>query len=316
MPDAPAVPGRLFRVAGGVVGALLVALGLLGAYVRLTAVGEGTQELPGGVVLEVTRWSPLPDSPPPQWRASLGLFGPSRWREGPGGRLVVATVPLDARRVALWLTPPDADARPGGRDDAWAWTHRLRHTASVARSAGAVVMVNGQMFAGESGLVWGGWARRRPGERARLSETAVLDGKVLSWWEHAYLLGFGADLTPRPVRHKPPPPPTELAGWPLALSGQSWQLYDGQRGWWEQGPRRNRTAVGVSMAPPRLYLAVGEDATLAEMADALARRGATYVLHLDGGGSTAMAVQGRAVLGDWRPVANHFGVVVRGASGR
>lgn len=277
--------------------ASVTALGLVGTYALLTQPGRGTMRLAEGVTLEVARWSALPDSPP----------GAS------GGRLLVAHVELDPAMLRLYLTPPDADRSAGSRDDPSAWTHRLRHTATAARHAHAVVMVNGQMFAGERGRLLAGWARRRPGDRGRLTETAVIDGRVLAWWEHAYMLGFGADLRPKPRETKPPPPPGDMADWAVGLSGQSWQLFEGRRGWWEQGLRRNRTAVGVHPEGRRLWLAVGERATLAEMAEALRVRGATHVLHLDGGGSTAMAVNGRAVFGDWRPVLNHFGVILTAA---
>lgn len=263
----------------GIVAASITAVLSLGAYAAIAHVPDGEQQLPGGIKLEVTR-----------------LSAP------PGGRLIIATVPLDPAVISLYLTPPAADHRPGSRDDLTSWTYRLTHTATAAQTARTHLMVNGLLFAG------GSWPVRRPGELARLTETAVIDGKVYARWEHSYMLGFLPDLTPAPVRTKPPPGDDVMAAWALGISAQSWQMFAGERGWWEQASRRPRTVVGVNPERRLLWLAVCDEATLAEAAEPLVTRGATYVLHLDGGGSTAMAVNGRAVFGDWRPVLNHFGL--------
>ena len=70
-----------------------------------------------------------------------------------------------------------------------------------------------------------------------------------------------------------------------------------------------RTAVATTTH--KILLAVAESATLAEMARLLASLGATRALNLDGGGSTSLIVEGRAVIGGTRRVPTQIGVVAK-----
>lgn len=98
--------------------------------------------------------------------------------------------------------------------------------------------------------------------------------------------------------------------------------------------RHPRTAVGIDKSGKWLILLVGdgrqpnysEGMTLMELSDALERHGAWSAMMLDGGGSSALAIEDRnggvsllnspiekRIPGRERPVANHIGVFVRSA---
>lgn len=230
--------------------------------------------------------------------------------EGGKGRVYVAVIPLDAGKWDLFVTPPAPPAASavggsgagGGLGGLGAGRfHRLAHTERVAREEGLAVVVNDSMFAG------GSWPVRREGEMARTTETTVVEGEVVNLWEHSYMLGFLPDLTPVPVSAKPPPV-EQMKGWKWGISGQSWQAFGGKQAWWEKGLVERRTVVGVDEGKRLLYLGVLEKGTHADAAAELMKRGATHAFCLDGGESSTMVVEGKAITGDWRPVANHFGV--------
>jgi hypothetical protein len=254
---------------------VLFAAALFGTYSLLARPASGKRDLPGGATLEILAAS-----------------------HGGTGRVYLATIPLDPAHCQLFVTPKDPAAPESG------WTHRLRHTARVGRESGLTVAVNASMFAG------GAFPVRREGEIAKATETTVADGRVISLWEHSYMLGFLPDLTPVPVANKPPPVEA-MKGWAFGLSGQSWQAFDGRQGWWEQGLVTRRTVFGVNVEKRMLYLAVVDHATHAAAAAEIMAKGATHIFNLDGGESSTMSLNGKALTGDWRPVANHFGVTLR-----
>lgn len=218
-------------------------------------------------------------------------------RDDGSGRIYWAAIPLDPARVDLFITPPEPGL-PGGA------THRLRRTTDLARTEHLIVAVNASMFAGGSRPV------RREGEPARQVETTVADGTVVSLWEHTYMLGFTPALNAEPVEHKPPPT-EQMKGWRWGIGAQSWQLFGGQRAWWGKGEVTRRTTVGLSADRRTLYLAVFDHADHARSAEELAARGAAWVFNLDGSESSAFVVNGVALAGDWRPVANHFGAALK-----
>lgn len=259
-------------IATGLLASVLWGGAFFGAYAALARAPSGNRDLAAGATLEIA-----PAKTPA------------------GGRVFIATVPLDAARWDLFLTPRDA----GAPADHELWTHRLAHTGTVASDNTLAVAINASMFKG------GSWPIRRVGEIARATETTVAAGEVVRRWEHSYMLGFLSDLTPVPTPGKPPPP--DMSAWRFGVSAQSWQGFDGKQAWWEQGKLDRRTVVGVSTRTRTLFLGVVEHATLASAADELMSRGATHVFNLDGGESSTLTVNGHALTGDWRPVANHFG---------
>jgi hypothetical protein len=219
---------------------------------------------------------------------------------GSSGRMYWGKFELDRGKVDLFITPPDASLA-GTR-----WTHRLAHTGEVARGNGLALAINGGLFGSES------WPPqlRRAGQRAYTSETTVVQGTVVHWWEHTYLMEFSEDLTPTPLVSKPPPPEDSLRSLRWAIGSQGWSLFGGK--WYniESAPVGRFTAVGLDLAHRTLFLGVVEHATRYRLATELAARGATHVFMLDGSESSTFAVNGRAITGDWRPVANHIGVKV------
>lgn len=214
------------------------------------------------------------------------------------GRLYWASVQLSPTEMDLFITPPDpslANTR---------WTYRLAHTADACSQHHLEVATNCSLFGAEGQIP----QLRRPGSRASSNETNVVDGKVVHWWEHTYMLGFTPDLTPVPLQNKPPPPAEEMeAKWRWAIGSQAWELFDGHEYNRNDENLGRWTAVGLDMPRRTLLLAVVERATWVRVVSELRDRGATHVFFLDGSESSTFAVRGRALTGDWRPVANHLG---------
>lgn len=97
------------------------------------------------------------------------------------------------------------------------------------------------------------------------------------------------------------------AGPLLALDGRPVDAYDATDHWFTKPPftdrRHPRTGIGISADARTVYLVtvdgrqpdVSVGHTLAEFRDFILGLGAVHVYNLDGGGSTTMAVRGRAV---------------------
>lgn len=209
------------------------------------------------------------------------------------GRYYLATIDLDPSKLDLFVTPPDP------RFDNTPFTHRLAHTADEAAFRGLTVAVNASLFLSPS------YPIRRAGAPAIANETTVSDWKVVRYWEHTYMLGFTPELNPAPQRNKPPPV-DKLPGWKWAIGTQAWIAYEGRFNPYDTEPSR-RTVFAVSADGRRLTLAVFERASSRRIYDELTARGNPWIGGLDGGESSAMALGGRALTGDWRPVANHVG---------
>jgi hypothetical protein len=237
--------------------------------------------------------SRVPVQPPtevaPGVRVSVERLEPSR---NGSGRMYLASIELDPAKLELYLTPPTASGD---------YPLRCAHAAATRDLA---VAVNGTMFAAT------GFVLPRTGSPARSIDTVVLDGKAVAYWEHSFGLGFAADLTPDPVVHKEIPP-DRMRSWKWGLGVHTWPIFDSRRGWWDDGDPDRRTMIALDLPRRRLLLAVFDSATYARAATELVGRGATHVTNVDGGYSSTFAVHGKALTGDWRPVANHFGVRTR-----
>lgn len=218
--------------------------------------------------------------------------------ENGAGRLYLARAWLDPATLDLFVTPPDPTL------SGTAYTHRLAHTAAVARRNALLVATNGPLFLSRSGKI------RRQGEPASIVETTVCNGQTIHWWEHAYMLGFFADLTPDPTQTKPPDR-ARLAGWKWGFGSQVVRsLLD-----WDpryEMPRDRYSVLAVNAHTRELGLAVFTDANLRKMGEELRRRGFEYMYMQDGSESATIAVRGQAVTGDWRPVPSHDGIRLLG----
>jgi hypothetical protein len=120
-----------------------------------------------------------------------------------------------------------------------------------------------------------------------------------------------------------------------AVSGGSMLLNEGERPVLKASPyfieRHPRTAAGVDKTGKWLILVVAdgrqtnysEGATIPELMDIMEEHGAWTAMNLDGGGSTALVIEGKhgepvvlnvpidhGIPGRERPVANHLGVFV------
>jgi hypothetical protein len=214
-------------------------------------------------------------------------------------------VDLTAPGIELFVTPLDRSALAEG------WQYRLRWPSEVLRNEGLAVVVNGALFASDSGYY------RMPGDLAKGVETVVSNHEVSHLWEHTYLLWFDDDMTPH-LKPSKPPTAEELAQAKWAIGGQAVHLHGGKI---FEGAAREpdaRTAVAIHPSRKLLFLAVGESISPRRLLEKLRDLGATEGMLLDGGGSSSMAISRDAhqvrpgvLLGGWRPVATCFGVRAR-----
>ncbi len=235
------------------------------------------------------------------------IYGCDRLEPSNQGSGLVHWVRIDLTTpgIELYVTPLDPAAQQSG------WEYRLCRTGDVVETEHLAVAVNACLFASDSGFL------RMPGDFARSAETVVSDHVVGHVDKDTYLLWFDDQLTPHLEPDKPPSAEAlALAKW--AVSGQSVGLKNGTIWWADATTVDARTAMGFDPSRKLLFLAVGEALTTGRMLEKLAELGATDAITLDGGGSSSMALGHKArnvcpgvVLGDWRPVATHFGVRAR-----
>lgn len=211
------------------------------------------------------------------------------------GRLYLARVKLDPETIDLFITPAQTASNESN------FTHRLAHTQAIAKQENLAVAINASMFAG------GSFPIRRAGEPARPMETTVVQGVITNLWEHTYMLGFRPDLKPDPVLHKPPPV-SRMSSWKWGFGAQSWQVFDGNLIAASHDHPYKRTVVALADNRTTLLFAVFDHATFLRTAQELQSRGATDVFNLDGSESSTFALNGVPLTGDWRPVANHYGI--------
>ena len=224
--------------------------------------------------------------------------------EGPesGGLVHLLRVDLKTRGMGLFVTPVDPEAKAAG------WEYQTRWTPRVAREEGTSVLVNGVLFGARYGT------RGPPGDWAASMETLVAEHEINHVWEHTYLMWFEDDLTPHLEEAKPPPPRAlERARW--AIGGQGITYRNGAVATWAGHTRDRRTLLGLDAANSLLYIGVFDSASVTEASLVLAGFGATQVMPIDGGTSTALCfgpgghgVTAGTVVYPWRALPTHFGI--------
>jgi hypothetical protein len=157
------------------------------------------------------------------------------------------------------------------------------------------------------------------GDLARSSEATIANYVVSHIPEYTYLLCFDDHLVPSLETSRPPNESVlRRSRWGLGGRGAV-LLRDGKisRDTLRE-PTDARTAVGFDRKKRLLFLAVFQNASEWRALDKLAQLGAVDGMLLDGGNSTSMAIGDKAhgvrpgvLIGDWRPVATHFGVRAR-----
>jgi hypothetical protein len=216
-------------------------------------------------------------------------------------------VDLTAPGIELYVTPLDPQAVARG------WQYRLQRTATVANEQQLAVAINATYFGSDSGWI------RMTGDFARSSEATIADYVVSHIPEYTYLLCFDGHLASYLETSRPPNDSVLLRSrWGLGGRGAV-LLRDGQI--FPDTPRKPtdaRTAVGVDSKQRLLFLAVFENASEWRALDKLVQLGAVDGMLLDGGNSTTMVIGSQArgvrpgiLMGDWRPVATHFGIRAR-----
>lgn len=215
-------------------------------------------------------------------------------------------VDLTAPGIELFVTPLDPEAVKRG------WQYRLQHATSVVDRQHLAVGINATYFTSNS------WWMQMTGDLARSSEATIADHVVSGVPPYTYVLCFDEHLIPfLETSSLPIEPALRRARWGLGGRGAV-LLRDGHIFPVPRTLTDSRTAVGVDSKKRLLFLAVFENASERRALDELARLGAADGMLLDGGHSTSMAIGAKAIgvrpgvlIGDWRPVATHFGVRAR-----
>jgi hypothetical protein len=216
-------------------------------------------------------------------------------------------VDLTAPGIELYVTPLDPQAVERG------WQYRLQHTATVLNEEQLAVATNATYFSSDSGWL------RRTGDFARSSEATIANYVVSHVPDSTYILCFDDHLAPFMERAWPPKDSVPRRfRWGLGDQGGP-RLWHGQI--YPLTPRKPtdaRTGVGVDSEKRLLFLTVFENASERRALEKLAQLGAVDGMLLDGGNSTSMAIGDKAhgvrpgvLIGDWRPVATHFGIRAR-----
>jgi hypothetical protein len=216
-------------------------------------------------------------------------------------------VDLTAPGIELYVTPLDPQAVERG------WQYRLQHTATVLKKEQLAVAINATYFGSDS--LW----IRMTGDFARSSEATIANYVVSHIPEYTYLLCFDDHLAPSLETSRPPNESVlRRSRWGLGGRGavllRDGRIFPDTR----RTPTDARTAVGFDRKKKLLFLAVFQNASEWRALDKLAQLGAVDGMLLDGGNSTSMVIGDKAhgvrpgvLIGDWRPVATHFGVRAR-----
>jgi hypothetical protein len=222
------------------------------------------------------------------------------------GTLHWVRVDLTAPGMELYVTPLDASAGERG------FQYRLRWISDVVRNERLAVAINGSLFTSTPA-----WRPGLPGDFANGVETVVSDHVTSHFWEHTYLLWFDDDLNAH-LRPSKPPSLEDLRKAKWGIGGQGVGLRDGKVWAGIDRTPNSRTAVGIDSERKVLFLTVAEWASPRLILEELAKEGARDAMLLDGGSSSAMAINkgsqylpSQALLGGWRPVATFFGVRAR-----
>lgn len=256
--------------------------------------------LAGGIYWWWNRREPLPPT-----RIFQGVtYRCDRLSETPEshGLVHIVEVDLTAPGIELFITPVDPAARAKGFD------YALKYGGSALKENNLAVAVNGGTFSDEAGRL------ALPGEFVRSSETIVAGGVLQTSNRNSFLLWFENDLTPHLCRTRPAPPDVlSKAKW--AIGGDRVIIESGKpRPGTQHNPDR-KTMLAINAERKVLWIAVFDRASNWVAAETLAPLGAQEGIMLDGGTSTTMVidesakgVRGGTVMGNWRPVANQFGI--------
>jgi hypothetical protein len=219
-----------------------------------------------------------------------------------GGLLHLVKVDLSAPGVRFYITPLNPASQARG------WQYRLQYVPLVVRRQGLAVAVNGTLFRSDDPL-----HIQLAGDDAHALETLVANHVVSHFWQHTYLLWWD-DLNIAHLETTKPPSAAALAGARWAIGGQFVLLYDGKVHPFAGHEPEQRTMIAANPREHLVWLASFDRASYAFAGHALAARGATLGILVDGGWSRAMALgkdsvgtRGGRVTGCWRPVANVFG---------
>lgn len=216
-------------------------------------------------------------------------------------------VDLTAPGIELYVTPMDPVAQAHG------WQYCLRTTGNAVREEKLAVGINATYHGSDSGWL------PLPGDFARSSEAVIEEYHVSHIPQYTYLLWFSENLMPSIETTRPPRDAVlRQARWGLGGRGavllQHGQILSDS----PLTPIDARTAVGVNAEQHLLILAAFQNSSPRRALEKLVDLGATDGMLLDGGNSTSMALGDEAwgvrtgvLLGDWRPVATHFGVRAR-----
>jgi len=215
-------------------------------------------------------------------------------------------VDLTAPGIELYVTPLDPQAVERG------WQYRLQHTATVLDREHLAVATNGMYFISDS------WLIRRAGDLANSVDATIANYVVSHVPEFTYMFCFDDRLVPRLELSWPPKDPlARRYRWGLGDQGGP-RLWRGKVAEGISPTIDSRTAFGIDREKRLLFLAVFENASQRLALEKLAHLGAVDGMTLDGGSSSSMAIGGKArgvrpgvLMGDWRPVATHFGIRAR-----
>lgn len=223
-------------------------------------------------------------------------------RMADGGMFHVVTVSLAEPGLRLYVTPPDAGAVRQGHE------YRLARVQTVAAAERLAVCINAAFFtadarwlAQEGDLATGMTLASSDGDLARVDS----NGRAF-WFDGQNRLTVEATRAPWKI----PAGTCKVAVGGYELSAKAGKVND-----WVDRPADRVTLMATGADRSTLILAVFDQSTMLDATRALLERGASDVMMLDGGDSTAMSVvlPGEAspsVLLHGRPVATHFGVAV------
>jgi len=298
------------------------------AETKASQADGGSTIVPAAILpLPTPQLLPTPDKPavepPPDFTEWRPLFKAVDYRRGAVAspqRVVihVVRVRLEVDGVAVFVTPPAVDRADGG------FEVRSARPSSVLEKHGLQVVINGSPY---------GPVVLREGQPQEILGTCISNGTRYSqprpgWGVLANSPDGRAAIFEQPGRGE----------WAdlikraeSAIGGFGIVLKDG-RIVGGDADRHPRTAVGVSPDGRTLFLLVADGrqpgysrgATTAELGRWLRELGADDGLNLDGGGSSALVIEGHdgrprvvnrpihlGIPGIERPIANHLGIYAR-----
>jgi hypothetical protein len=240
--------------------------------------------------------------PAPEREIFQGItYGCERLPDTPqsGGLFHWVRADLSVPGVGFYITPRDPDALSQG------FEYKLKHTSTSVADNHLAVAVNGTLFASDSTFI------RLPGDLANSSETLVADHVVNHIDPNSYLMWWDDDSMGH-LEHWKPPPPGALAAAKWGIGGQQDLLRAGEHA--QNSDTEQRTIIAANPEKKLVWLCCFDKASFHFISYFLEARGATIVISVDGGTSTAMVIGSDAkhvrtgtVTGNWRPVATHIG---------